>query len=57
MIELLIAPAVALAAFVFARLALGAVEKQRTQFTRHASATLADLFVFLDPKQVWWMAF
>ena len=56
MIELLIALAFALAAFVIARLALGAVEKQRTQFTRHAGAKPADLFVFLDPKQMWWMA-
>ena len=55
--ELLVAVAVGLAAFVIARFVYDNVEKQRTQFTRHASATLADLFVFLDPKQVWWMAF
>ena len=55
--ELLVAVAVGLAAFVIARFAYDTVEKQRTQFTRHAGATLADLFVFLDPKQVWWMAF
>jgi tight adherence protein B len=56
MIELLIATAVAIAAFVIARLVFDAVDKQRAQFTRHAGATLADLFVFSDPKRVWWMA-
>ena len=57
MIELFIAIAVAMAAFVIARLAYDPVEKQRTKFTRHAGATFSDLFVFLDPKHIWWMAF
>lgn len=32
------------------------VEQTKAQFTQHAGATLADLFVFMDPKRVWWMA-
>ena len=57
MIELLIALASAFAAFIVFRVIYDAVDKQRTSFTRHAGATLSDLFVFLDPQQVWWMAF
>jgi tight adherence protein B len=35
---------------------LSIFENQRNNFTRHAGVTLADLFIFLDPTRVWWMA-
>lgn len=56
MIELLIATATTITMFIVFGLLNTAIQNSRAGFTQHAGATLADLFVFLDPKKVWWMA-
>jgi len=53
MIELLMAFACAIAAFIVSRMIYEIADQQRMNFTRHVGATLSDLFVFLDPKLVW----
>jgi tight adherence protein B len=55
-IELLIAVATTIIMFIVFGLLNKAIQSSRAGFTQHAGATLADLFVFLDPKKVWWMA-
>lgn len=56
MAEAFLAIAVFLLVYILATLLQTQLEKRRASFTQHAGATLADLFVFLDPKKVWWMA-
>ena len=56
MAEAFLAIAIFLLVYILATLLQAQLEKRRASFTQHAGATLADLFVFLDPKKVWWMA-
>jgi len=55
-IELLIAAAATIIMFIVFGLLNKVIQNSRAGFTQHAGATLADLFVFLDPKKIWWMA-
>lgn len=56
MVEAFVALAAFLVVYILVAALQAQLERYRASFTQHAGTTLADLFVFLDPKKVWWMA-